>query len=119
MLNPQSINLEDVQVAVDKKFPSPEEDLIQMAQTAGYSPEGEPYVDVRFLVVEVDDLISQLRWHLGQALLLLKQYPWIEEETKEDIAETEGELPQLTKEFDTKPASPQRLYSPSRTGTFY
>ena len=102
MLNPQSINLEDVQVAVDKKFPSPEEDLIQMAQTAGYSPEGEPYVDVRFLVVEVDDLISQLRWHLGQALLLLKQYPWIEEETKEDIAETEGELPQLTKEFSTR-----------------
>src|SRR5712672_1406637 len=61
--------------------------MIQLSQTAGYSPEGEPYIDVRFLVVEVDDLISQLRWHLGQALLLLTQYPQIEEEAKEGIVE--------------------------------
>ena len=75
MINPQATSIDEAQASLDKHFPSPEEDLIELSQAIAYSPEGESYIEDRFLVLEIDLLIAQLRWHLGQVILVLRQFP--------------------------------------------
>lgn len=103
MIDPQASNLAEIQDSLDKNFPSPEEDLIKLSLALAYSPEGEPYMEVRFLVLEVDNLIAQLRWHLGQVVLLAKRYPHVYQETnEEEDGEQETELSRLPKEMPTR-----------------
>ena len=87
MTDPQADDFEHIQYGLDLNYPSPEEDLIGLSKAVAYSPESQPYIEVRFLVLEVDDLILQLRWHIGQALLLLKRYPQITEEEADEGVE--------------------------------
>lgn len=54
--------------------PSPEEDLVKLSLVAVHLPDSMTAARVRRFVVDIDDLISQVRWHLGQALLLMDQY---------------------------------------------
>ena len=73
-------DIEDIQEALDKNFPSPEEDLLRIAQSVGSSPNSiKRYAEIRFSQFEVDSLLPQLRWHIGQALSLYKSYPKIAE----------------------------------------
>lgn len=84
MIDPQADDFEHIQYGLDLNCPSPEEDLIRLSKAVAYSTESQPYIEVRFLVLEVDDLILQLRWHIGQALLLLRRYPQISEEEADE-----------------------------------
>lgn len=103
MIDPQANDLTEIQDALDRNFPSPEEDLIKLSLALAYSPEGEPYIEVRFLVLEVDNLFAQLRWHLGQVVLLAKRYPQVYQEAKEEKdEEEETELSHLPKEMPTR-----------------
>jgi len=81
VIDPQNWQLiEDIQEELDRKFPSPEKDLIRMAESLGSSPSSiRQYAEIRFLHFEIDNLIQQLRWHIGQALLLFNSYPQIAE----------------------------------------
>jgi hypothetical protein len=74
-------DIEDIQDALDRNFPSPEEDLTRIAESLGSSPSSsQRYTEIRFLQFEVDSLIPQLRWHIGQALSLFNSYPQIADE---------------------------------------
>lgn len=104
MIDPNATNLDEIQDSLDRNFPSPEEDLVKLSLSLGYSPDGETYSEVRFLVLEVDNLIAQLRWHLGQVVLIAKRYPQVLKKTNEDEIE-EGEpeeLAHLPKEMPTR-----------------
>lgn len=68
------------QQELDLNCPSPEKDIVRLSTTLAFSPETQQYSEIRFLVLEVDNLISQLRWHIGQAFLLLELYPEIAED---------------------------------------
>src|SRR5947209_5562628 len=103
MIYPQANNLTEIQDSLDKKFPSPEDDLIKLSLALAYSPEGEPYIEIRFLVLEVDNLIAQLRWHLGQVVFLAKRYPHVYQEAQEEKdEEQETELSHFPKEMPTR-----------------
>ena len=103
MIDPQTNNLKEIQESLDRNFPSPEEDLIKLSLALAYSPEGEPYMEVRFLVLEVDNLIAQLRWHLGQVVLLVKRYPHVYQESNDEkVEEDEPEFANLPKEMPTR-----------------
>lgn len=101
MIDPKTTDIAEIQESLDKNFPSPEDDLIKLSLAVALSPDGDPYMEVRFLVVEVDNLIAQLRWHLGQVILLAKKYPELQE-AKEEVEERDPELPQLPKEMPTR-----------------
>jgi len=67
--------LQDIQAELDAKCPSPEEDLGILCEAVANTPNTARYVDMRSLAFEIDDLIAQVRWHLGQMLLLVRAYP--------------------------------------------
>lgn len=54
--------------------PSPEDDLIRLSKFASEFPESVEGEYVRHVIIDIDDLIAQARWHLGQALLLMDVY---------------------------------------------
>lgn len=54
--------------------PSPEDDLIKLSKIASEFPESIEGEYVRHVIIDIDDLIAQTRWHLGQALLLMDVY---------------------------------------------
>jgi hypothetical protein len=72
--------MKKAQQELDLNCPSPEEDIVRLSTAVAFSPETQQYSQIRFLVLEVDNLISQLRWHIGQAFLLLELYPEIAED---------------------------------------
>ena len=55
--------------------PSPENELTQLGLLAADLPDTEEGARVRLLALDVDDLVSQARWHLGQALFLMETRP--------------------------------------------
>lgn len=57
-----------------KNCPSPEDDLIRLSKIASDFPESVEGEYVRHVIYDIDDLIAQTRWHLGQALLLMDVY---------------------------------------------
>lgn len=73
--NPDTLNKVEKQLKLN--CPSPEDELIRLSRLAASLPEDEIGARVRILVLDIDDLIAQTRWNLGQALLLMEQYPQI------------------------------------------
>jgi hypothetical protein len=67
--------LRNVEDKLRESCPSPEGDLIKLGEIASGLPETQMGARFRRLVLDLDDLIAQARWHLGQALLLAKLYP--------------------------------------------
>lgn len=65
-----------------KNCPSPENELIRLSNIAADLPDDEIGGRIRALVFDIDDLIAQTRWNLGQALLLIELYPQIVDNTK-------------------------------------
>ncbi len=64
-----------IQQKLDLNCPSPESNLIKLGLcVANLSPSKET-AKLRRLVLDVDDLTAQIRWHLGQALLLMDSQP--------------------------------------------
>jgi len=65
---------------LNELFPSPENELNNITMIAGYTPEdSERYVKIRRLTLEIDDLYSQLRWHILQLLIILLRNPEIQD----------------------------------------
>lgn len=71
--------LHEAQGFVDEHMPSPEEEIGQLSTLVAQTPDTAPYPAIRRLVIEVDDLIAQARWHIAQAVLIIKEYPIIKE----------------------------------------
>lgn len=63
--------------------PSPEEELIRLSKIVASLPSTEEGGRIRLLVIDIDDLVAQARWHLGQALLLMETQPHIFEPPKD------------------------------------
>jgi hypothetical protein len=57
--------------------PSPEAELATLGGLVACVPKTEEGAELRRAVVDVDDLVAQSRWHLGQALLLMETCPII------------------------------------------
>lgn len=64
-----------IQRELDSVCPSPESDLVKLGHCVAALPASEESAKLRRLVFDVDDLTSQIRWHLGQALLLMDSQP--------------------------------------------
>jgi hypothetical protein len=57
--------------------PSPESELATLGGLVACVPKTEEGAELRRAMLDVDDLIAQSRWHLGQALLLMETCPVI------------------------------------------
>jgi len=55
--------------------PSPEEHLNELSGLLADQGETERHAQLRLLAVDIDDLVAQSRWHLGQTLLLFEVAP--------------------------------------------
>lgn len=69
--------LNKVEKQLQLNCPSPENELIQLSKIAANLPDDEIGVRIRILTIDIDDLIAQARWSIGQALLLMELYPQI------------------------------------------
>lgn len=69
--------LNKMEEGLKKICPAPENCLIKLGQIAGYMPKTEESAKIRRFILDIDELISEVRWHLGQALLLMENQPHI------------------------------------------
>ena len=60
-----------IQKELDLNCPSPETNLTKLGQCVATLPNSEVVAKLRRLVLDIDDLTAQIRWHLGQALLIM------------------------------------------------
>lgn len=74
--------LSKVEEQLKKNCPSPENELIRLSKIAASLPDDEAGARVRALVPDIDDLVAQARWNLGQALLLIELHPQIVDNTE-------------------------------------
>lgn len=79
-----AVQIAEAQRLLDLNCPSPEEDLVRLCSAVARTPETKRYAAIRLLVAEVDDLISQTRWNLGQAMLILEIFPELEKAGDDD-----------------------------------
>lgn len=64
--------LDKIEELLRVNCPPPEAHLVKIGKIMAALPDGERSARLRRLVLDVDDLIGQIRWHLGQALLLMQ-----------------------------------------------
>lgn len=57
--------------------PSPESHLVKLGLSIARLTDSEQSAKLRRLALDIDDLTAQIRWHLGQALLLMETQPEI------------------------------------------
>jgi hypothetical protein len=62
------------QEELDRLFPSPERELNRLCDWAADLLDDPRAAGQRMLVLDIDDLFSQVRWHIGQAILLRIKY---------------------------------------------
>ncbi len=80
----------EIERQLNVNCPSPEKEIARLCQIAANLPASEVNAFIRFIVFDIDDFVCQIRWNLGQALLLLNQFPQIAgQEMKEKIGEIE------------------------------
>jgi hypothetical protein len=60
---------------VRENCPAPEPELIRLSNIVAKLPRTKEGAEIRRIVLDIDDLTAQTRWHLGQALLLMEAYP--------------------------------------------
>jgi hypothetical protein len=72
---------DDILIKIQKELelncPSPESNLVTLGQCVATLPDSEGSAQLRHYVLDIDDLTAQIRWHLGQALLLMDSQPAI------------------------------------------
>ena len=64
-----------IQKELDLNCPSQESNLAKLGRCVATLPDCEKSAKIRHLVLDIDDLTAQIRWHLGQALLLMDSQP--------------------------------------------
>jgi hypothetical protein len=70
--------LAEVERRLHVNCPSPEEEMISLCKTMSKCPvAGANGALLRRITIDIDELISQIRWHLGQAILLMEVHPAI------------------------------------------
>ena len=69
--------LDKVEAQLRLNCPSPESEIAGLGRIAAHLPDSEETARIRRLVIDVDDLTAQARWHLGYALLLMETQPHI------------------------------------------
>ena len=67
--------LKKVEQLVRENCPAPEAELIKLSKIVTKLPRTQEGAQIRRIVLDIDDLTAQTRWHLGQALLLMTAYP--------------------------------------------
>lgn len=83
-------NLEKIRQRLDVYCPSPEANLINLGLCVARLSPGEKTAKIRRLVLDIDDLTAQIRWHLGQGLLLMDSHPDILNASKDGADIIEG-----------------------------
>lgn len=81
---------EKVIPVLEKNCPSPEGDLNALSKLAGHTKSDALSYQFNRITLDIEDLICQIRWHLGQALCLMELY----------------------KQFETRPTSPLDVSAP-------
>ena len=73
--------LSKVQALLDAHHPIPDPLLNKLAHIGANTPDSRQGAELRRLILDVDDLLVQLRWHVAQAMLIWKAYPqlWVAE----------------------------------------
>lgn len=70
--------LAEIELRLEKNCPSPEAELILLCKTIAKCPvAGANGGLLRRMTLDIDELTSQIRWHLGQAILLMEVHPAI------------------------------------------
>ena len=75
MINATTEVYQRVEQQLAANFPSPEGDLNTLCLLLARLDESVRSAQLRLLAVDIDDLVAQARWHLGQSLLLLEVVP--------------------------------------------
>lgn len=63
------------QAAMDEHDPLPQDALDRLAEYGIQTSEDAEGAEIRRLVLEIEELVIQTRWHLGQAMLIWRAYP--------------------------------------------
>lgn len=73
--------LSKVQELLDAHHPLPDSLLNNLAHIGANTLDSRQGAELRRLILDIDDLLVQLRWHVGQAMLIWKAYPqlWVAE----------------------------------------
>lgn len=79
-----------IQQELDLNCPSPESNLVKLGLCVATLPDSEESAKLRHFVLDIDDLTAQIRWHLGQALLLMDSQPHILKAGENDDALIKG-----------------------------
>jgi hypothetical protein len=67
--------LSRVQELLDAHHPIPDSTLNTLAHIGANTLDSRQGAELRRLILDVDDLLVQLRWHVAQAMLIWKAYP--------------------------------------------
>ena len=102
-----------VQELLDVHHPIPDSTLNRLAYVGANTPESRQGAELRRLILDVDDLLVQLRWHVAQAMLIWKAYP--------QLWAAESEVDQLMSRLGmpTKVRLMLRHFVVSRSRVFY
>lgn len=85
MINPKYESIINrSQIDLDNNCPFPNGAIVSLAKIFKGEPNGERLSTSSRLVFEIDDLISQTRWHIGQAILISKIYNLTKETSEDD-----------------------------------
>lgn len=71
----------ELQALLDKHYPSPEGAITHLCNLAAATGESESDASFRRMVVDIDSLLMDIRWSIGQALLILRAFPDLEKPT--------------------------------------
>jgi hypothetical protein len=77
--------MKHLEAFLTEHLPLPEADLVGLSKAVARTGESKANADLRRLVIDIDDFCSQIRWHIGQAVLLYHMHP--------EIAEPRSDLP--------------------------
>ncbi|MBN2981573.1 hypothetical protein [Cohnella algarum] len=84
MFNITHEEMAEVQEYLDKEFPSPKEQIVEIGSIFAMLEDVEETITIRRLIMDLDDLILQSRWYLGHSILILKKYPHIKDTGSDD-----------------------------------
>lgn len=74
----------NLQTLFDENEPLPEQSLLDLADYGAYTDDSEQGATLRRLILEIEDLLLQLRWHVAQVLLIWKAFPSLWRPNSED-----------------------------------
>lgn len=85
--------LDYIEKQLRENCPSPESNLIKLGEIVAALPNSKESAKVRHFVLDIDELITEVRWHLAQALLLMKTQVHILHIGEDDDEFTIDEMP--------------------------